>query len=473
VSSNIDALQARIKARLTRANGAQLKERVKWLSAYPVGFRLKAQLAIQDSNWKMLARHARDYRRDASKDLVKIRSQLRDWARTEADMTRLVDAARERGAWKRPDKREDWEELRERVVQRLVQKGASQADALRVTNQVSNTTFDDLVKVATAPLDVWASHLEVAALSRLSALAAVDLADAVARFNRPVATFRTLEVLTPAKVRQAASRIQSAEKDLHRTIRSASGEKIAASARALRSVSAEELVPLLDTAIYYSPKGSTLDTVAAGRTSVTTAMALRLALRAISAARYMEWIAEWPEDSTTLREIRKAAKKKSFSSRYSEAPITRIEQVTRKPGKFDGQNICIEGRIGPVTVIHEGAKELSVTSVTDAKGSVVAAGVPHYKIDSVGLVAGAYARLSGAFKVSSAEFSGPTLIIERRNLSRDGEASWSDWLSLRLLPILTVVPHGLCVETGWTRGRDGPGNPVRYGVWSANKRRVL
>jgi hypothetical protein len=387
-------------------------------------------------------------------------------------MTRLVDAARERGAWKRPDKREDWEELRERVVQRLVEKGASQADALRVANQVSNTTFDDLVKVATAPISVWASHLAAAAPSRLSALAATDLADAVARFNRPVSTFRALKVLTPAEARQAASRIQSAEKDLHRTIRTASGKKIAASARALRSVSAKQLVPLVDTAIYYSPKGSALDTVAAGRNSVTTATALRLALRAISAARYIEWIAEWPEHSAAFQEIKKAAKK-SFSSRYSEPPLTRIEEVTKKPAKFDGEDICIEGRIGPVTVIHLGEKVLSVTSVTDAKGAVVAAGVAHYKIDSVGLVAGSYARLSGAFKVSSAEFSAATLIIDRRNLSADSEASWSDWLSLRLLPILTVVPHGLCIETGWTRGRDGPGNPVRYGVWSANKRGVL
>jgi hypothetical protein len=104
---------------------------------------------------------------------------------------------------------------------------------------------------------------------------------------------------------------------------------------------------------------------------------------------------------------------------------------------------------------------------------VIAAGVPHYKIDSVGLVAGSYARLSGTFRISSAEFSGPTLIVDRRDLTTDSETSWSDWLSLRLLPILTVIPHGLCVETGWTRGRDGPGNPVRYGVWSANKRRVL
>jgi hypothetical protein len=473
VSSEIHALEARVKASVARSNGVQLKERVKWLGSYPVGLRLKSQLAIQDSDWKKLARHARDYRRDASRDMVKIRSQLRDWTGTESDMTRLVDAARARGAWKRPDAREDWDELRARVVQRLVQKGATKAEALRVANQVANTTFDDLVKVARDPLRVWASHLETAASSRMSALAAVDLAEAVARFNRPVSNFRTLKVLTPAQIRKAVSLVSAAEKGLHRAVRTLSGRKVAASARALRRIAEKQVPSLVDVAIYHAPKGSAADTVTAGRLSVTIASALRLALRAVAAARYVEWIAEWPEDSPLFQEIRKAARARSFPSRYSEPPLRRIEDLAGAPADFDGRDLCIEGRIGPVTVIHEGSKVLSVASVTDATGSVIAAGVPHYKIDSVGLVAGSYARLSGTFRISSAEFSGPTLIVDRRDLTTDSETSWSDWLSLRLLPILTVIPHGLCVETGWTRGRDGPGNPVRYGVWSANKRRVL
>ena len=119
---------------------------------------------------------------------------------------------------------------------------------------------------------------------------------------------------------------------------------------------------------------------------------------------------------------------------------------------------------------HLGEKVVSSASLSDSNGAVVVVGLTHIKIDSGGLVPGSYASLTGTFAATSSEFPGPTLVLGRRVLTQDSQRSWLDWVQLKLLPIVTTIPHGLTGRWSWKAGPDGPGNLLQYGTWADNRR---
>jgi hypothetical protein len=178
------------------------------------------------------------------------------------------------------------------------------------------------------------------------------------------------------------------------------------------------------------------------------------------------WKAGWPPGSPLLGPWLDAARKRAFESAFEAPEPTPLAEIARAPQDFDGKLISVEGRIGPVAITHRGSKAISSTSVSDASGAVIRAGLTHIKLDSGGLVLGSYAHLTGTYALSHADFDTPVLMLDRRNLTADAEASWLDWLELELLPVITPTPHGLGSRWSWMRGTDGPGNLLRFGTWA-------
>jgi hypothetical protein len=120
--------------------------------------------------------------------------------------------------------------------------------------------------------------------------------------------------------------------------------------------------------------------------------------------------------------------------------------------------VTVEGRVGKVKIVHRGRKVISSTSLTDASGAALAVGLPYIKLDSGGIVEGSYARITGRYSRTHADFSSPVLVPDRRNLTDDSRSSWLDWLALELSPICTPAAHHLAAAWSWVAGPDGAAN---------------
>jgi hypothetical protein len=473
MATNPFALARKAESQLKASNSRYLKKRLEWSQPYPVGLRVRAIISIRDGNWSALSRHAAVYRREAMGDLAAMNRQRKAWAQLADTIEQLSDAARRKGNWVRPNRRDDWAEVREGVIRGLRKRGLSETQARQGANAAATTSLDDLLKFIRTPLDVWARQLEVGATTRLSTLAAADTADAVARFNQQVRHRGRIPPSQSKAIANAPRTLEALLKDLQRVFRGERPHAIQTTARHTRMQATKLLDSLVLFAAHLARPGLANVTLAEGREALRVASALRLSLFTISASRVVEWTAAWPQAHPYFAEWQTAARTKPFKSAYRAPSVAELAQIARTPSAFEGKYLSLEGTIGPVVIVHRGEKAISSTSISDGKGAVVSCGIPHIKLDSGGMVPGSFAIVTGTFRNKSAEFPAPCLILDRRNLTDDSRESWVDWLTLQMLPILAIPPHALCAVSSWKPGPDGPGNPLRYGTWSNNVRRIL
>jgi len=108
--------------------------------------------------------------------------------------------------------------------------------------------------------------------------------------------------------------------------------------------------------------------------------------------------------------------------------------------------------------------------MTDRAGHTLQVGLPYIKLDSGGIVENTYVRFVGNLYRHHHDFAGQVFVPARRSLTQDSQHSWMDWLTLRLMPVATPVAHNLAARWSWAVGRDGAGNPLRYGTWASTRK---
>jgi hypothetical protein len=371
--------------------------------------------------------------------------------------------------WQTPKSLPNWDEIRARMIAKAAEKGFTEAQVEQGLRAFEKATGSAAMKPIEAPTIMFGRQLESAASSRHSAIAASDIAEAAAKFNLAVAAgTKKPATNVGAKNLAAASSIVSAIYAAFRT-----GRPSAVSTKAQRAEKQTEqmLRQLVDAAAYYASHDSGVVDMELGRREIEVASAIRATPFARTLGRASAWVAKWNADSPYFAEWQRAASSKAFESRVAFPDITPISSIVMSPATFDGQRLSIEGKVGPISIVHRANKVISSTSLTDGTGAPIKVGLTHIKIDSGGMVMGTYARIIGTFSASHADFETPVLVPERRNLTEDSEASWFDWVALRLLPVLFLTPHNLLIESSWSAGRDGPGNPLRYRTWASNRTR--
>ena len=456
--------------RLIKAVGEQgLAKRLEWLQPSPIGVRLKALTTIQRRKWPDLVRFAAALRKEAQHDLDAMTSQQRDWSALWRDTQRLRDEAERR--WPRPDTHPEWSSWHDRLVSDVVAKGFSAEQVEAGLVRYAHATAHDMMKMAEEPIVWFGRQLDACLPSRLSSLAAADLADAVAQFNieyeAPPNPVREPEPDVARDWERTATR---ALREIQTALRT--GDLGAARSRAMSAESeADQLVaPLLRAAAYHASHPPSSHDAADGRRALRIADAIRAVLFAKSAARAVVWRTGWAEGSPLVAGWLAAATNLSFESAFRTPPVTSLADLARIPADFDATELSIEGHVGPITIVHRGAKAISSTTLTEKSGASVQVGIPYIKIDSGGMVPGAYARLDGRFMVRHDDFTGPVLVLDRRNLAEGARTSWLDWLAHELSAVITPIAHNFAATWSWIAGADGAGNPLQYGTWSANIR---
>jgi hypothetical protein len=454
-----DKLEQDITERLEAIGVRDLAQRLEWLQPYPVGFRILALVAIRKLAWSELHTRAKDLRHEAQHDLAAMKAQQREWRALWTDIQKVRHAAE--GKWNRPDKHSEWAELHDQVVARIVQQGYPKAQAEAALEKLGKFSANDMLDVIEAPTLWFGRQIDVCAPQRLSGLAAADLADAVVEFNLTEAPHKPGTAVSHT----AASHALDLLRDLYATLRA--GDAARRKADEAEHTAADLMAPLLKAAAYYAMHRPANVDADEGRRELEIADAIRTVLFVRSAARLISWNAGWPEDSPELARWHAAAKSHPFDSAFSPPPVTAIGGLG---AASDGKRVTVEGRAGTVAITHVAGKPISTMSLTDASGATVQVGLTHIKLDSGGLVAGTYARITGTYLRSREDFTGPVLIVERRNLMRDAKTSWFDWLAHELEAVITPIAHNLLATWSWALGPDGAGNPLQYETWSASVR---
>lgn len=468
MTTSLEDIAESVREGIKSFTGRLIKKQLAWSEPYPVGLRVKTLIEIRDQDWGQLKTLAEKYRSEALKDLEAMQEHQEHWRALTADVGRLQEKTEKN--WQRPKDNANWPEVAEKIRAKMKNKGFSAAKIEAGIKKFSTVQIDEVFEVFRTPLKISAKELETGAQMRLSALAGADIADEVARFNDAVETGGIAKPASTA-VSSAHTKILGGLRDLQTALRSQSAKHIQTKCDQLERTVEKQLVPIRAAAAYWERVSTASGSVVDARKALQASDALRLAILAASAARLAKWMAGWGDDSDVLPEWREAAKK-SFASAFKEPAATPLPKVISSPSSYNKKVITLEGKVGPVIIRHLGEKVMSSASLTDSNGAVVAVGLAHIKIDSGGLVPGSYASLTGTFAATSSEFPGPTLVIGRRVLTKDSRGSWFDWVQLKLLPIVTPIPHGLTGRWSWKAGPDGPGNLLQYGTW-ADSRRVF
>jgi hypothetical protein len=371
--------------------------------------------------------------------------------------------------------RRNWSVLSERFRQALLDRGVARAKTDEILDRYESLNQHKLQQDLAMGVERTASDLNRSMQGNLAATMGASIALAVARFNQN-AGVGSHPALTPeAFCEQATATLVTIEREVWRALRSADLSAASANARELARQAEMALEGVLEhaAAISVTRSGSSHDFVRDGRQALLIGDLIRSLLRAIALGHYVAWSVGWPESMEPTGEWLREARELPFPSKVKLPRTVSIASLAAQSARWDGKAVTIEGLLGAVKIVHRGRKVISSAPVSDIDGKSVTIVIPYIKLDSAGMVPGAYVRISGVWQEHSQEVNGPALQIDRLNFGELGKASWSDWATAKLRPVYTPVPHGLAASWSWEPGTDGPGNQLRYATWFANTERSI
>lgn len=409
--------------------------------------------AIEAGNWdRLLSLTAQDVRnrQTSLKRLRRLMAQAGDYAR---QLDELQPVAR---MLTKPAAHDD-----AAVTAHMRAAGMSQKQIDRAFSIRDGLDGDDVVRAARTIAQQQAQAADEVAIGHLRSVAAALHGSAVASLNTA-----TDSATDPTALMTAARRdIASAWSAIGAALHSGSKARIAVAASALGQTAAAHMPKVISASLAQTSGGSPY-TVAQTRAAVHAGDLIRAALTAQLAAIRIWWLLSAPENLPARRAWWSPPDAPAFTAR-SRADTT-IEAAKAR-GVADGSAIRILGFVIDVAVTHRRRKAISTATVADSRGRELAVVLPYIKIDSGGIVAGSPVLLGGRWHDLSAETGGPALhleIVSRRDRAAESLHDWATWL---LRGIYQPVPHGLDASWGWTRGIDGPANPIRYGIWYDRK----
>lgn len=465
-------LEKRLKKRLKGLGGRAEKERHQWARLYPVGLELDSTVAISRGAWKMLGAFADKWQSSAARDLKAMLTRQREWSLVWRDLQSVRGKLAR--SWRQPGSLPNWADVRDRMLSEAADHGVTREQILEHIGAFERASADDVSRAVELPVIRFARELEYGTVGRFSALAAAELAHAVSSFN--IAVSRGSPKRLPRTVgRTSAKEAWILLRGLHGALRSGSARDVRARAREVALRSRKLLAPLVAAAAYDAilVRESSDINLARERHALDIALAIRENLFASSSSRAAAWIASWPEDSPLFTRWSSAAKATDFIVPEMHTSTTTPSDIVAHPGAFAGRRISVEGRVGAIEITHRGHKAISSTTLTDQAGAHIRVGLPYIKIDSGGMVPGAFARVTGYYSASHADFDVAVLVPDRRNLSDESRTDWLAWLALEIQPSYWSVPHNLNLEWTWAAGPEGPGNLLKYQVWSSGERRRI
>lgn len=463
-------LEKTMQRRLKALAGRLQRQRLDWLQKYPIGLEIEATLAIGKRAWPKLRGLGTKWRGSAERDLRGMKKQQDEWSRLWGDIQRLK--AKLGATWQPPGNHPEWSSVRERMLSEAKDHGLTRQQVEEKLSDFERASVDDIFQITEKPVVWFGRQLDFAAATRFSALAAADLAAAVAHFNE-ISEKKSAKKPQANLGKRSQGEAFSQIREIYSALQSGRPTSLLKKARTAEAKTGKLLEALITAAAYHAEHDDAGINIHLGREAIQIANAIRAMLLVKSTARYARWLAGWTGDSPQFARWSHAAKTRKFASNAVDVAPTRLADIVAAPGEFDGKYVGVEGKVGPISIVHRNRKPISSCTIHDDSGSYVRIGLEHIKLDSGGLVMGAYARIAGHYSIRRDDFDTPVLVPDRRNFGEDSKTSWLDWLALEIMPSYWSVPHGLAIEWSWIPGRDGAGNLLQYGTWANERRRRI
>ncbi|GAB6179806.1 hypothetical protein JCM14036_11250 [Desulfotomaculum defluvii] len=375
-----------------------------------------------------------------------------------------------------PSSRPNWTQERQRIYQLAEEKGLDKEKI--ETGLKYLDTYDpkkELKNIEGIVVNMY-ERLHLDWLRRTGALMGSRFAELVASFNlvsTPTPDSSLLPSL-PAEISKKLTIINQVETEIWLSLKSKEGKTILQEKiRLLKEQTEEDIhsftIPRLD--LIASLRKENPQDPSLGNLAIEIADLARRQLQAQALADTLNWALDL--EGKVLKEWIKAAQAATcYETKYQWPQPVPIDTLLASPQRYEGQDVVIEGLVKEVKIEHKG-KERKVISTALVAGdtSNITVSLPFIKLDSGGLVPGAWCRLAGTWKGSSKDALGePALEIDRIPYTKLGKESFRDWLTNQIAPIFLRIPHEIAGTWSWQKGSNGAANPLKYGVWCRHER---
>lgn len=372
-------------------------------------------------------------------------------------------------------RRKDWPEYKAALIDSLRAKGLSEAVINTHVKRLEKSTYSTYAAGLRKPAFDMEEGLNRQFTAALAHYMGNLLALYVARFNLRAANPPAVNQNIDAYCQSVAATLAQKQKELFSTLRAADLQEAALQGDNLANFCLQELnESALDfaAAIYAKRQGAGSDFTADGRAAAATGDLLRSLLLNVAAGRYAQWVGGYHAKLHLSQEWLRQAGKLAFALPDAMPVGISIAELAANPAAHDGEELSVEGRIAEVTIRHKGRKAISTAKIEDENGNAVTIAMPYIKLDSGGMVPGAYARVAGVWLDSNKEAEGnPALSIDRLDLLNQSKSNWLAWLTLELRNAFEPVPHTLNASYSWEAGAAGAINPVRFSVFNVNSKK--
>lgn len=453
VQSAIDDLQASYR-RMRPTNTHH------WLAIRPQDDRPTYLKAIQRGAWSALEL-AGTQRRGRYLKLAGELLARREILRQQFVVNRSADEVLTAG-FVPPRDRSDWPEMRRGLQAELRRRGASRTYIGRAVAKFIALDADELVRRHRETNRARGTQLDEVAEASFAGLMGAELAVCVAQLNiaagAPSARLHKSEAFFAATERALAADERQWYQDLR------SGKVPTPSLTRPR-----KLVEQFERSLGYvgaiaAERRQNPEDRELGRLALRGANLIRSLLRNLALRYALAWIgSDHPSSQAYQRWLRSVASRR-FQSAFRMPRRISARAAQRATGD---ELVSVEGLLGAVDIRHVDRVPISHAVLRDR--GTISLMTKHRKMDSGGMVKGAFVRVVG--RPTRDRAGNPELELVRRRYLDLAGSSWSDWATMQLRAIFEASPQGLATDWSWEPGVDGAGNQLRYKLWYVESRR--
>lgn len=412
--------------------------------------------------WDALSNEASQQRDRAAEGLRELTPIQRELESLRNKVVDLVEEAK--SVWTPLQGRADWSDVRQTIQEKL-EGEATPAKAAALMKKLGALRMSDMSNRILAPIHSMAANLDEASESWHALAVGAELAQSVSAFHKHTRVRLKETRKLNEWLAESAATLQGYEKEIWQALRTRDLKQLrTVSTALLRWVSGDTLDEATKQASALArARESGTSRWTLGKQAIATGELVRGLLLGQALARRTAWMAE--SDLGAAKEWCDAAARLAFPSRWRPSAVLKLGAIWSRGRQLAGKLVTVEGVVGHVSNVHVRRKVHSSAWIADPDGTSVRVGITHIKMDSGGVVEGAYARITGTFVPMDKDFGTPIIRVDQRTYTDDSKWSWSDWKALRLRRLYTPVPHGLTLAWSWEHGEYGAGNQLRYGTW--------
>jgi len=365
-------------------------------------------------------------------------------------------------------KTKGWPELETIIIRQAKEIGVNDTDLNSIISFFKGTSLNKVLAPLESRYQYEVFKADSVFINTLSMFCAARMAQLVGEFNEQASkSFRSTTV--KPRLSSIETRSKNAIKLLKKTVQAYAGKNTKDTSRYARQLSkaAQQLqIPAAKLAgMIASLRQNTnrankqLDSYA-----IRIGNHLRLLIIMEAAGHACEWLASSTTVESALSDKLKPPGTAQNRHKWLQGSGLNMLHVADEPtagGKI------IEGIIKDITITHFAGKPVSTVKVEGKKGAISSAYLSHIKIDSSGIVPGAFVRLRVKSEANIKWLGGKRAdIIQRINHEKSATDNWAMSLVSLLIPVFEATPHSLAAEWSWEPQSNGAGNPLKYGVWN-------